>query len=203
MTDRGPARTRTAAARLGAVVLGCAASLGALDTDLLNLSLGPELATWLIGPMARLATPAEEREFLAITDDAAAQAFIERFWAARDPDPERPGNPVRETAEARALEADRRFAEVDAPGRRTDRGTLFVVHGEPATIEFEPGDFKGDPPLEVWRYDADAAAGLDGKRPERRYRFVEQRGRTVVYLPGQRRPRRPGLDPTGPGTAPG
>jgi GWxTD domain-containing protein len=179
------------------LALSAPAALPAADTDLLNLSLSPELATWLIGPMARLATPQEEREFLAIAEDAAAQAFIERFWAARDPDPARPGNPVRENAEARSLEADRRFGEMDYPGRRTDRGTLFVVYGEPETIEHEPGEFKGDPPLEVWRYSADAQAGLDGKRPERRVRFVERGGRTVLYYPGQRR-RRPELQTTPP-----
>lgn len=180
---------------LPALLLALALSASPLAADrkidLLNLTLSPELASWLVGAHARLATRAEQKEFLALTDDAAATAFIDRFWAKRDPDPERPGNPVREQAEQRATEADRRFTEAGYAGRRTDRGTTFVLYGEPAEVTHEPGDFKGEPPVEVWAYPKSAAAGLDGKRPEPRYRFIQQGDLTIFYAPGVARQRRP------------
>ncbi len=189
---------RKLALALAAAAALAAAPAGARDSiDLLNLALAPELAGWLVGPHARLASKEEEREFLALGDDAAAQAFIDRFWAKRDPDPERPGNPVRELAEQREVEADRRFTEAGVAGRRTDRGTIFVLYGEPKESEHEPGDFKGEPPVEVWRYGRDAQKGLDGEAPDLRYRFVTAEGVTVFYRPGALRQRGPRLKPYG------
>jgi len=191
-------RLALALAAASALAAAPGAAAGGRDAvDLLNLSLAPELASWLVGPHARLATKEEQREFLALADDAAARDFIERFWAKRDPDPERPGNPVRELAEQRAVEADRRFSEAGVAGRRTDRGTIFVLYGEPKESEHEPGDFKGEPPVEVWRYGRAAPAGLDGKSPDVRYRFVTVEGLTVFYRPGAYRQRGPRLKPYG------
>lgn len=155
------------------------------DVELLNVMLAPELAGWLIGPISRLATKQEVREYSALTRDADAVAFIERFWQRRDPDAARPGNPVREAAERRSAEADRRFSEAGISGRRTDRGTIFVVYGEPTKIVHEPSPLYGEPPLELWRYAEDAPAGLDGKRPSDLYRFVKRKELTVFYLPGR------------------
>ncbi|GMU66213.1 MAG: hypothetical protein AMXMBFR36_24870 [Acidobacteriota bacterium] len=125
------------------------------------------------------------REFTALVDDEAALAFVERFWGVRDPDPQRPSNPVREAAERRAAEADQRFAEAGRAGRASDRGTIYVLYGEPEKIEFEPSDLYGEPPLELWRYPGDAAKGLDGKRPQRVYRFARQGDVTKFYVPGR------------------
>lgn len=179
------------------LALGCALPLAGAERqaiDLLNPLLSPELAGWLVGAPGRMATDAEVREFTSLTDDAAALEFVERFWAARDPDPERPGNPVRELAEQRAAEADRRFSEAGRAGRATDRGTIYVLYGQPEKIEFEPSELYGEPPLELWRYPANAPEGLDGKRPQRLYRFVRRGDETKFYVPGrpgrytQRRP---------------
>ncbi|KAB2964975.1 MAG: GWxTD domain-containing protein [Thermoanaerobaculia bacterium] len=155
--------------------------------DLVNVALAPEYANWLVGAQAQIASEAEIEEYLALARDEDAAAFIERFWARRDPDPDRPGNPVRETAERRALEADRRFSEAGIAGRRTDRGTIWVLHGEPGKIENEPSPLYGEPPLELWRYGAEAEKGLDGKPPARLYRFARRGDVTSFYVP-----RRPG-----------
>lgn len=164
------------------------------EIDLLNISLGPAYASWLIGPFGEMASDREVAEFQRLTSDADAAAWVEGFWERRDPDPQRPGNPVREAAEERALEADRRFTEAGIAGRRTDRGTIFVLHGEPEEVEFEPSQIYGDPPLEIWRYPKDAGEGLDGEKPARRYRFAKRDDLTRFYVPGdpksytQRRP---------------
>ena len=64
--------------------------------ELTNPFLGPEYTAWLIGPVARIATPDEIREFLALQDDRQAEAFVQAFWDHRDPARDKPGNPIRE-----------------------------------------------------------------------------------------------------------
>ncbi|HSL82558.1 MAG TPA: GWxTD domain-containing protein, partial [Thermoanaerobaculia bacterium] len=119
-------------------------------TDLVNFQLGPEYSHWLLGPIARMATPEEVRAYLDLTDDFAAVDFIEGFWARRDPDPAERGNPVRLAFEERAAEADRMYSEAGILGRRTARGTILVLYGEPAAVEFEIAP-EGGEPIIVWR----------------------------------------------------
>jgi len=163
--------------------------------ELTNPFLGPDYTAWLIGPVSRLATPEEERQFLALQDDQQAAAFVEAFWSRRDPAPDRPGNPVREAFEKRSAEADRRFSEAGYLGHRTDRGMIYVLYGDPAKSDFEVGTRLGSSPIEVWAYGADAPSGLDGKRPSATYRFIKQGELTVLYGAGQPRTL---IDPQGP-----
>jgi len=177
-------RLLLALALLGPAAGALAAVAEREEIDLINVALGPAYANWLIGPWGRLATDQETVEFGRLDDDAEAAAWIESFWARRDPDPGRPGNPVRQLAEQRAEEADRRFTEGTVPGRRTDRGTILVLYGEPEEIEHEPSQIYGDPPLEIWRYPRNAGEGLDGDKPARRYRFAKRGDVTRFYVPG-------------------
>ncbi|MFP3940050.1 MAG: GWxTD domain-containing protein [Thermoanaerobaculia bacterium] len=165
-------------------------------SELVNFQLGPEHSHWLVGPVARMATPGEVEEYLALAGDFAAIDFIQAFWRRRDPAPEEPGNPVRRTFERRVREADRLYSEAGVLGRRTPRGTVYVLYGEPESVEFEIAP-DGPPPIEVWKYPANAPPGLDGERPERFYRFRKQGDLTRRYQPGA--PRRP--RPPGPGAA--
>jgi GWxTD domain-containing protein len=162
--------------------------------DLINPALGPEYSGWLVGAVSRIATPEESQAYLALRDDAAAQAFIESFWEKRDPAPAKPGNPLRETFEERSAAADRQFSEAGYLGRRTDRGTIYVLYGRPTKIDFEVSPTPEDSPIEVWGYDASAPSGLDARRPSGRYRFIKRGDLTVTYLPTQRRAV-PGIPP--------
>ncbi len=147
-----------------------------------NPSLSPEYSTWMVGPVARLATPQEMAAFLALNDDAAAQEFIRQFWIHRDPTPDRPGNPFLATFEQRALEADRLYGEAGLPGRQTPRGTIYVLYGRPAKIEFEDPPRRGASPIEVWLYGPKGSSGLDGQRPAERYRWVKHGDVTGPYI---------------------
>jgi GWxTD domain-containing protein len=187
----GPLLALAAAVLAGA---GCGLGGGAprvRAADLVNFQLGPEHSHWLVGPIAAMATPEEVRQYLALTGDFAALDFAEAFWARRDPDPAERGNPPREAFERRAEEADRLFGEAGIRGRRTPRGTIRVLYGAPATVEFDtaPG---GGAPIEVWRYPADAPPGLDGRPPERLYWFRKQGELTRPYQPRVRPVRRIG-----------
>jgi GWxTD domain-containing protein len=176
--------TLTAALLAPLLVWGCGsggATAPVRPADLNNTYLSPALSQWLIGAISRLATPEEVQAYLALRDDAAANAFIEQFWARRDPYPQRGGNPVRDIFDERAHDADRRFSEAGYLGRRTDRGRTYVLYGEPKTIDFEINPRQGEPPVERWSYAADTPTGLDGRHPALVYRFVKKGDLTVLY----------------------
>lgn len=164
---------------------GCGGGAGAPASrsraELTNPFLGPEYSAWLIGPVARIATSQEIQGFLALQDDTAAAAFVQAFWDRRDPSPDKPGNPIREAFDSRAGEADRKYSEAGFLGRRTDRGTIYVIYGPPSKTEFEVSPIPNGPPLEVWTYEAGAPSGLDAKRPAGLYRFIKQGDLTVLY----------------------
>jgi len=169
------------------LTLGACASGGSgrSAADLTNPFLGPEHSSWLIGPISRVATADEIKEYLALTDETQAEAFIEKFWATRNPTPNRPGNALRIAFDQRAAQADRLFSEAGYRGRRTDRGTLFVLYGPPTKSDFDVSPVANGPPLEVWTYAPTTPAGLDGKRPSPTYRFIKKGDLTVLYVPGQ------------------
>jgi GWxTD domain-containing protein len=173
---------RSALLLLAVLAAGCgAASAPRSAAELTNPFLGPGHTAWLVGAVSRIAGPEEIRQYLALRDDAQAEAFVQAFWNRRDPSPDRPGNPLRETFEKRSADADRLYSEAGILGRRTDRGTLHVLYGPPAKVDFEISPTPGGPPLQVWTYGSGAPSGLDGKRPSSIYRFIKSGDLTVFY----------------------
>lgn len=149
--------------------------------DLTNFLLSPNYSQWLVGPIARIATNEERDAYLKIEVDEDAAAFIEEFWKKRGGDSVFPTQGQKVIFDERVAEADRIFDEITYRGHRTDRGTIFVLYGEPEEIRFEEaprgrGDF-----LEIWQYPREAEEGLDGKKPERLYYFVKKDGKTTLY----------------------
>jgi GWxTD domain-containing protein len=198
MARRGPALLLSA----GLLAAGCGGGTAPRSlADLTNPFLGPETSAWLIGAVSRMATPQEIDAYLALRDDAAARAFVESFWERRDPSPDRPGNPLREAFEERGTEADRLYSEAGFLGRRTDRGTIYVLYGPPSKVDFEVSAAPEDPPIELWEYSPTTPAGLDARRPAPAYRFIKRGDLTVSYVPLRSSPRtvgRPDLDPPPP-----
>jgi GWxTD domain-containing protein len=182
------------------LAMGCGSAATRNPADLTNPFLGPEYTGWLIGPVARLATPQETQAFLAIQSDEQARDFVEAFWTKRDSNGDKPGNPIRQAFEDRAAEADKAFSESGIQGRRTDRGAIFILYGSPSKVDHEVPPVPGASALEVWIYEDSAPAGLDGRRPSGSYRFIRRGDMTVLYIPGQQRPDprlrdRPGMPP--------
>jgi hypothetical protein len=170
--------------------------------ELINPFLGPDYSDWLVGPVMRIASAGEVKTYLGLHDDREAAAFIEQFWDRRKPAKgERPapgapsgsfppvaalragGNTALALFEERAGVADKKFSEGGLLGRHTDRGTVLVLYGPPKRSGFEVAPSPGDSPIEVWEYPPDTPAGLDGKRPERFYRFAKRGDLTVTYVP--------------------
>ncbi|MES1210809.1 MAG: GWxTD domain-containing protein, partial [Acidobacteriota bacterium] len=167
---------------------------------LTNPFLGPAYTSWLVGAVARLAAPEEIDAYLAVQTDEQAAGLVEAFWAKRDSNADRPGNPLREAFEDRAAQADKAFSESGIQGRRTDRGAIFILYGKPSKVDYEVPPIPGASPLEVWLYEKTAPSGLDGRHPSGAYRFIRRGDLSVLYVPGQQRPdprlrNQPGMPP--------
>lgn len=178
--------TRRRVAAFAAGALFAAVAVAELRTyesvDITNFRLGPEYAQWLVGPIVHVASAEERRQFLALTEDEAAAEFIEAFWDRRGPNLKIPPSGPRVTFERRAEEADKRFTEGTFLGRRTDRGTVFILYGSPEVVEYASSPIPEGEPVEVWAYPKAAAPGLDGQRPDRRYAFRRD-GAVTKFFP--------------------
>jgi GWxTD domain-containing protein len=151
------------------------------DFELINPLLGPELSQWLVGPISWIASEKEIQEYLQLTSSEAAESFIEEFWAERDPYPQRPDNPAKKLYEDRMKDATAQYEEAGQPGWKTPRGRVFVTYGEPDDVDYEVAPDPGDPLIEVWVYEKGTEKGLDGKKPDRRYRFIKRGELTDFY----------------------
>ncbi len=76
-----------------------------------------------------LITAREREMFLRLTSEADREAFIQRFWQARDPYPETARNEARERWEERLAEARRRW-----PDPRDERARILLTSGEPGSV---------------------------------------------------------------------
>lgn len=76
----------------------------------------------------------EKTDWASLRTDAGAKAFIDLFWARRDPTPDTPVNELRQQFETRSAEADKRYKAAGTPGVQTDRGLVHVLLGEPTQI---------------------------------------------------------------------
>jgi GWxTD domain-containing protein len=87
-----------------------------------------------------LHTPEERDQWDHLQDDEARRAFIDAFWAARDPEPDTKVNEARIELLHRIAFADVAFVEgaADDRGSLTDRGRVFVLLGPPTRVSIRP-----------------------------------------------------------------
>jgi GWxTD domain-containing protein len=88
-------------------------------------------AEWAKGPVQFLLTAEEKAMWQKLPSDDAALAFIDLFWARRDPTPNTPQNEYREEFEQKVKFADQSFKQGRTRGSLTDRGKIFVLFGPP------------------------------------------------------------------------
>ena len=149
--------------------------------EIFNPLLGVEYSHWLVGPIYQIATDEEVAEYQRLTSDEEAARFIAAFWERHNAGTELFKKTPRQIFDQRAETADNRYSEGTYPGRQTDRGTVYVLFGEPEETEFESSEFLDGPPVETWKYPKKAEKGLNGEKPRKEYRFVQVDGSTIFF----------------------
>jgi GWxTD domain-containing protein len=129
----------------------------------LTKELGPAYDSWLKDEVPDIITDEERRAFLELSTNEEREQFVESFWERRNPDPESPINAYKEEHYRRLAYADEHFAS-GIPGRKTDRGHIYILWGPPDEIESHPTGGTYDRPIdqgggststypwELWRY---------------------------------------------------
>ena len=96
---------------------------------------------WLERDAVYIITEEEKSVFSRLTTEDERQRFIEQFWRRRDPDPRTAINEFKEEHYRRIAYANERFHS-GKEGWRSDRGRVYIIHGEPAEIEsYAAGSF--------------------------------------------------------------
>ena len=119
--------------------------------------------TWLDQDVAYIITDDERKAFKNLSNDEEREAFIENFWARRNPNPDSPDNTYREEHYRRIAYANEHYA-AGKPGWKTDRGRIYIMWGKPDSIDSHPsggsyqrpfdegGGETSTYPFEVWHY---------------------------------------------------
>jgi len=89
------------------------------------------LLEWDESPAGYLLTKDEKKEWKKITTEAQAKAFIDLFWARRNPDPKGSFNPFKADFENKVRYADEQYTWEKRRGALTDRGRVLILMGAP------------------------------------------------------------------------
>src|SRR5207237_5580861 len=81
--------------------------------------ISDEPAEWLL-------TPAERSEIANLKSADEAKAYVDLFWARRDPTPGTWRNEFRDVFEARVIAADKYFTQGTLKGSQSDRGKVYI-----------------------------------------------------------------------------
>jgi GWxTD domain-containing protein len=144
---------------------------------------------WLLEEVPDIITDAERRAFLELGTQEEREQFIEHtFWDKRNPDPESPINSAKEEHYRRLAYADEHFAS-GIPGRKTDRGHIYIIWGPPDEIDSHPtgGTYERSPEqgagsstayaFEIWRY-----RHLEGIGENIEIEFVDPTGSSEYHI---------------------
>jgi len=97
--------------------------------------LSAQYTGWAKGPVSFLMTSEEEAKWKSIKSDAEASAFVDLFWARRDPTPSTPRNEFKEQFDTAVKYADDHFTVGKKQGSLTDRGKALILYGPPKAIQ--------------------------------------------------------------------
>jgi GWxTD domain-containing protein len=147
--------------RLVSFTLACALASAVVAQEAED-RLSPEHRAWLEDEVAYIITERERDVFLSLETVEERDAFVEVFWAKRDPIVATLENEFKQEHYRRLEEADRLFTEIRSlPGRKTDRGRMLIKLGEPRSRE-EFDNYRELVTAELWFYQADPTKGLPG-----------------------------------------
>ena len=154
----------------------------AAQRDRLQEEVQDYFRQWLEQDVTHIISPEEKHVFRKLRTTEEKEQFIEQFWYRRNPDPMTPSNQFKEEHYRRLAYANERF-QSGVPGWKTDRGRIYIIHGQPAEIEkHQPGEQYQRPShegggftmvygFEIWRY-----RYIEGIGPDVEIEFVDPSG---------------------------
>jgi GWxTD domain-containing protein len=115
---------------------------------------------WLKEEVVYIITPKEREVFFQLGNDKERDLFIEAFWRHRDPTPGTLENEFKTEHYRRIGYVNKFFGrETYLPGWKTDRGNIYIILGEPLSIERFEG-VSGIHPIQIWFYQGSPESGL-------------------------------------------
>lgn len=134
------------------IVLSCLLLLASCQSYRIEKKLSAEEQEFL-SKVRFIITKKERKIFLRVAP-SERNAFIEEFWAKRDPEPETEENEYKEEYFSRIDEANRLFRGEGPPGWLTDRGRIYILFGPPFSRKTYPVEVYGEirRAREVWYY---------------------------------------------------
>jgi len=167
----------------------CAAAIAASGFA----QVSPQYRNWGSSAVRHIMMKQEKTDWASVRTDADAKAFIDLFWARRDPTPDTPDNALRQQLETRMAEADKRFGFGKTPGSQTDRGLVYTLLGDPSQIATRVTKPAGSPfqrpiNVEVWIYRNQAAERVTGTKSfDIAFDFNDEKYAGEFQLDGQSR----------------
>jgi GWxTD domain-containing protein len=182
------------AAALGVLPARAAHALAGADERRAGARAAPRSADydapterWREGPVRYLLTGEEDEAYRLLSTEADRAAFIQKFWASRDPVASTPDNEYRTRFYERVAGANGLFTDSPKPGWKTDRGKIFILLGPPDDLEQEQTRDDFAPNVVVWTYRNPPGGEHMNALPV--VRFIrdsagEYRLSNTVFLPG-------------------
>ncbi|MCJ7645169.1 MAG: GWxTD domain-containing protein, partial [Candidatus Aminicenantes bacterium] len=174
--------------RFIAVVVLCSFLVPLYGQGKAVIGLPERFKKWLDEEVVYIITPKEREVFLKLQTEKEREIFIEAFWKQRDPTPGTPVNEFREEHYRRIQYANKIYGRsTPLPGWRTDRGRIYIILGEPKSIE-QYSNVQNVFPAEIWFYQPDTATGLP---PAFNVVFFKENGigDYILYSPTQHGPK--------------
>jgi GWxTD domain-containing protein len=115
---------------------------------------------WLEEDVVYIIKPKEKDVFLELETDKERDIFIEAFWKVRDPNPNTPDNEFKKEHYRRIGYANQWFGrESPTPGWKTDMGRIYIILGEPKSID-KFDNLSEVYPMIIWFYQGMFEYGL-------------------------------------------
>jgi GWxTD domain-containing protein len=138
------------------------------------------------GPTQYLLTKEEQKQWRAIATDEQAKAFIDLFWARRDPSPGTARNEFHDGILERIKHADAAYGSAQIRGSATDRGKVYIALGPPTvvrrggpqgatSVRTQSGTFER--PTEM------SATAVQGVAPSETWQYEQSRSRLPLGQP--------------------
>ncbi len=154
-----------------------------LTASVAGAELSQTYKDWPAGPAGFLLTESERKAYAQIQNDKDAQAFLDLFWARRDPDLNTVQNEFKLDFDMRVAAADKQFSTDKLKGSLSDRGKTLILMGKPLAVHnVAPGaEEEGNRPgflergaSQIWVYTKDGKPPAK-KSDEIQFVFTETR----------------------------